>query len=80
LCYTYIACLVILKILVECGNLIKTNHSTKYDETLIGMFPSSFFTCYNMNKHNTVAEVMHTKSSWWKRSKSMQEDEIKLNQ
>jgi len=27
-----------------------------------------------------VAEVMRTKSNGWKRSKSMQEDEIELNQ
>ena len=60
--------------------LIKTNHSTDYDETLIGIFFSSFFTCYNMKKHNTVAEVMHTKSNVLKRSKGNQEDETKLNQ
>jgi hypothetical protein len=33
-----------------------------------------------MKKRNTVAEVMHTKINGWKRSKSIQEDEIKLNQ
>ena len=33
-----------------------------------------------MKKCNIVAEVMHTKSNGWKRNKSMQEDEIKLNQ
>jgi hypothetical protein len=33
-----------------------------------------------MNKHNIVAEVIHIKSNGWKRSKSMQKDEIELNQ
>jgi hypothetical protein len=79
-CITYIACLVILWILVEYVNLINTNQNTKYDETLIDIFFSSFFTCYDIKKHNVVAEIMHTKINVWKRSKSIQEDEIKLSQ